>query len=102
VEELGHRRMEIRAEVLAILGRSKWPGAYEPLAKALGAKEPEVRRNAAIALGEFGDLRAVPLLQGRLQDDDVSVRQQAKASLERLGGSGPSEDVPPPRTEQEQ
>jgi HEAT repeat protein len=102
VEQLGHRRIEVRAEVLMILGRSTWPGAYEHLAKALEAKEPEVRRNAVIALGEFGDPRAIPLIHARLQDGDVSVRQQAKTSLDRLGGSAPTDGATPPRTGQEQ
>jgi len=44
-----------------------------------------LRRNAARALGKFGDRRAVPALIKALECDDLYVREAAAQSLEMLG-----------------
>ena len=53
------------------------------------AKRAGLLRNAAIALGNRGDARAVPTLERALGDEEASVRRAAAWALERLGaGSG--------------
>jgi HEAT repeat protein len=45
----------------------------------------DVRRQAAVALGEIGDPRAVELLINTLQDSDNVVRILAASALRRIG-----------------
>lgn len=50
------------------------------------AKRRGLRRNAAVALGNAGDPRAVPALIRALQDEDPLVRGHVAWALGRLGG----------------
>lgn len=50
------------------------------------AKRQGLRRNAAVALGNLGDPRAVPALTRALHDDDPIVRGHAAWALGRIGG----------------
>jgi len=50
------------------------------------AKRQGLRRNAAIALGNLRDPRAVPVLIRALQDEDPIVRGHAAWALGRIGG----------------
>jgi hypothetical protein len=75
------------------------PRAVDALAEALGAGDPLLRRNAAIALGEIRDTgsgresAAVGTgLVGALRDPDASVRAMAAASL---GQSRPADALEP-------
>jgi HEAT repeat protein len=47
-----------------------------------------VRKNAAWALGNIADKRAVPGLTESLTDTDGEVRSAAQAALASLSGSG--------------
>ncbi len=49
------------------------------------AKRQGLRRNAAVALGNLGDPRAVPALARALLDDDAIVRGHAAWALGRIG-----------------
>lgn len=51
----------------------------------LGHKNPDIRRNAANALGEIGDPVAAPALIGRLNDKAEYVRRKAMLALKRIG-----------------
>jgi epoxyqueuosine reductase len=51
------------------------------------AKRQGLRRNAAVALGNLGDPRAVPALIQALHDPDPIVRGHAAWALGRLGGA---------------
>ncbi|MEW6233639.1 MAG: HEAT repeat domain-containing protein, partial [Chloroflexota bacterium] len=57
----------------------------EPLIAALGDADAEVRRYAAWALGEIGDVRAVEPLIAALGDADAEVRRYAAWALGRIG-----------------
>ena len=50
------------------------------------AKRQGLRRNAAVALGNLGDLRAVPALIRALDDEDPIIRGHAAWALGRIGG----------------
>ena len=58
--------------------------AVPTLLQRLGDDNFGVRRGASMALGEFGDARAVAPLIDRLADPDSTVRWVAAASLERI------------------
>jgi HEAT repeat protein len=49
------------------------------------AKEPAVRRNAALAMGKLGDPAVTILLTAALHDEDEGVRIQASEALALLG-----------------
>jgi len=51
------------------------------------AKRQGLRRNAAVALGNLGDSRAVPALVRALDDEDPIVRGHAAWALGRIGGA---------------
>jgi len=51
------------------------------------ARRQGLRRNAAVALGNLRDPRAVPALVTALRDDDPVVRGHAAWALGRIGGS---------------
>lgn len=51
----------------------------------LGHKDPNMRRQAANALGEIGDPVAVPALIASLNDQTEYVRRKAAISLKRIG-----------------
>ncbi len=52
----------------------------------LKAQRPEVRRNAALALGRLGNKAVIPLLtRASIEDDDDGVRLQARESMALLG-----------------
>ena len=54
------------------------------LTKALSHKKPEVRFNAAVALGELKDSRSVEALVAALSDSSPKVRSTAAAALGEL------------------
>ena len=55
------------------------------LARALGDREESVREDAAGALGEIGDPRAVEALCVALRDDHAWVRKEAAWALRKIG-----------------
>ncbi len=70
----------VSAVTLAMIGEQ----AVEPFIQALKEKDRYVRREAAFALGEIGDVRAVePLIQS-LEDEDLEVRFEATDALEKI------------------
>lgn len=82
-------RLERLAEVRD-LARSGNPAAAESLARILSQSEdPKVRRNAAQALGKFGDnVAARTALIDALWDEDLRARVTAFRSLAQVGGDG--------------
>jgi HEAT repeat protein len=54
------------------------------VAHALTHSSANLRKEAAIALGEIGDLRAVPALNAASQDADPDVRKLARLALAQL------------------
>ena len=59
--------------------------AFEPLVTALASERPDVRRNAALALGELGDARAVEPLAAILKDVKDPARDAAREALVKIG-----------------
>jgi HEAT repeat protein len=66
--------------------------SVEPLILALKHHDPRVRENAAWALGEIRDTRAVRPLIMALSDDDASVRVCVASALARITGHDFGED----------
>ena len=82
--ESAARRLKVAA--VHAMGRSCEPRWLPLLLRELGSEEPEVRYEAATALGSLGDESAVPHLVGSLTDDDEEVRDAAIAALGDIGG----------------
>ena len=59
--------------------------AVEPLLAALQDRDPAIRKQAAVALGNLGDRRATAGLIGALKDRDDGVRLEAVIALGRIG-----------------
>ena len=67
--------------------------ALGPVTEMLADGSPEVRRQAALALGAMGDTNATPALKARLdQESDAEVKTALSKAIEQLGSSAP----PPP------
>ena len=63
----------------------KFEGAFEDVIQALHSDDEEVREEAARALGELNDQRAVGPLISILSDENRYVRREAAKSLGRIG-----------------
>jgi HEAT repeat protein len=57
----------------------------DALKKSLKDPDPEVRRNAALALGNMGDAEVLPLLRKALAEEGLIDRQKAALTLKNLG-----------------
>jgi HEAT repeat protein len=91
---LGFPKIHVRIGVIEALGEIKCPRSVEPLIHSLLTDESsEVRWVAALALGEIGDVRAIPPLLASLKDKDRYLRFGSAKSLKQLGWS--------PQTDQE-
>lgn len=63
----------------------KFEGAFDDVLQALHSQDEEMREEAARALGELGDHRAVDPLIELLSDDNRYVRREAAKSLGKIG-----------------
>jgi serine/threonine protein kinase len=86
VQQLEHENLKVRCETIVVLGKSRHADAYAFLEKLAEDPSPEIRRNVMIALREYNDEKAIPLVRKHLGDDDISVQQQAKDTLRNLTG----------------
>jgi HEAT repeat protein len=77
-----------RINAAAALGRLGDPLAFAPLRETLmlDGDDTAPRAAAAAALGALGDHRAIPVLNGHLQDPDRYVRRGARGALRTLLG----------------
>jgi len=79
------KEMTIRAQAALELSKLCDLNSVEPLITGLKDKYPQVRNNAALALGKIGDNRAISALANIEQEDsDESVRNTAKQALEAI------------------
>ncbi|MBN2121935.1 HEAT repeat domain-containing protein [Candidatus Micrarchaeota archaeon] len=79
-----------RLEAIKELGRRKEPEAATALSNAaLHDKSADVRRFAAMALGEANGEKAFPILIKLLQDESPGVREASALALGRIGGTRP-------------
>ena len=77
----GNLRMRTGAmEALWMLGQP----ATTPLIMVLKDDQTDVRKRAALLLGEIGDQKAVDHLTNMLSDENVSVRREAFEALEMI------------------
>lgn len=88
----GHADAEVRKASLIALVRLVDENdkniAMAPLRRALSDSEVEVRRNAALAMGNIGGdeaREAVPVLIDALQNGELTMRQQAAAAIRNIG-----------------
>ena len=87
LEEKRSRARIVLGSILTTLGRLRDSAALSTLLEALGEKDIELRRSAALALGDLGDPGAAAALASALaQDPDLQVRGFAAISLGRIGG----------------
>ena len=71
-----------------IFGRKKESRAVDTLCRILADSDPiDVRREAAVALGDIGSSKAIPSLLNTLDDPTPAIRSRAAESLARLGAS---------------
>jgi bilin biosynthesis protein len=76
--------------VVKLLGWLKHQPAYDLIVDALQNTQPQFQKSraaAAIALGELGDRRAIPLLQVSLQTKLWDLKYAALMALDKLGAS---------------
>ena len=67
------------------LGRLRAGEAYEEVVALTRSENRHIRKHAAIALGELGDLRALPAVRALAEGDaDSGVRFMAKKTLKKL------------------
>lgn len=82
--------------VMKLFGWLKHAPAYDLLIEALHNKEPQFQKSraaAAIALGELGDLRAIPELQACLETKIWDLKYAVLMALEQLGDMSGYESV---------
>jgi HEAT repeat protein len=84
----------VRARAVRACGRIGARAVVPHLAEALGTDDsPQVRREAAEALGAIGDDRGVDALADALDDPNSDVRRAAVVALGELGDPSPVGDV---------
>lgn len=69
----------------SLRAKIKFEGAFDDVIRALHSPDEEMREEAAKALGELGDYRAVDPLIGLLSDENRYVRREAAKSLGKIG-----------------
>ena len=81
--------------IIKLLGWLKYAPAYDLLIEALHNRQPQFQKSraaAAIALGELGETKAIPVLQASLSEKNWVLKYAALIALEKLG-SGDSEEI---------
>ena len=76
--------MALRMKIATHLGTKKGPEVAQNLIWALKDIEPEVRREALLALDHLGDYASASAITDSLKDGDESVRIQALKTLNSL------------------
>ena len=75
---------DVRRDAAFEIGKIRDVHAKEALVYALKDSVEEVRFTAAIALGEFGDLQAIDVLESAKDSKDKNTRERAIAALNKL------------------
>ena len=74
---------QVRTKVANALGRIRAKAAVEVLGEALGSEVSNLRKEAAAALGEIAEPRAVARLERCADDPDPDVRKLVRWAIER-------------------
>ncbi|MDJ0732351.1 MAG: HEAT repeat domain-containing protein [Crocosphaera sp.] len=77
--------------VIKLLGWLKYAPAYDLLLEALHNRQPQFQKSraaAAIALGELGETKAIPVLEASLSEKDWVLKYAALMALEKLSAGG--------------
>ena len=77
----------LQLSAVRAMGRSCDPSWLPMLLKELANRDPELRREAAVALGQLGEEDAADRLADLIYDDDIWVRLAAIRALGEIGGS---------------
>ncbi|HAC65544.1 MAG TPA: phycocyanin operon protein Y [Cyanothece sp. UBA12306] len=86
--EEAHSDYGAHFHVTKLLGWLKYAPAYDLLLEALHNRQPQFQKSraaAAIALGELGEVRAIPALQESLSEKNWVLKYAALMALEKLG-----------------
>lgn len=75
---------QVRLRATRSLGRLRYVPALAALIETLGHRISNLRKEAALALGELADRRAVPALQAAQEDGDPEVRKAVRIALGQL------------------
>lgn len=82
---VGDYELDFKAKAIKALGDLHSKGAYSLILNYLNHSDSRLREAAVAALAGIGDKRAVPYLQGKLNDDNPAVRDLAFFALSQLG-----------------
>jgi HEAT repeat protein len=75
----------VRETVIKALGHTRDPAAIEPLMEMLRTThDPWEPTFIARALGEIGDPRAIPALEGCLNHKDSAIRGEAREAIGKI------------------
>jgi len=75
---------QVRLRATRSLGRLKYVAALDALIDTLGHRISNLRKEAALALGELNDRGAVAALQAAQDDGDPEVRKAVRIALSQL------------------
>jgi HEAT repeat protein len=78
----------VRVKAARSLGKLKARDGVMALVEALIHPVSNLRKEAVIALGEIGDLRAITPLERTLRDPDPDVRKLSKLALTTIQMNG--------------
>ena len=82
---LRDEHQHVRETVILALGHARDPAAVEPLIQMLRTtQDPWEPTHIARALGEIGDPRAIPALQGCLNHKDSAIRREAGEAIRSI------------------
>lgn len=87
-EEEAYNDYGAHYHVMKLIGWLKYAPGYDLLVEALNNREPQFQKSraaAALALGELGDQRAIPLLIGCLDAKIWDLKYAALMALDQLG-----------------
>ena len=89
----GAEDIEIRRELVAMIGDSHDPRAADTLAEYVSDEDEEIKQSAAFGLAELGDARAVPALIELAEGLDLTVAREALSKLQRLGAENAADGL---------
>ncbi len=80
----GHKENFTRGMAALTLSSIKTPASFEAIKKMAEDTDGYARRCAVYALGLYGDLAAIPVVEKALQDNDPMVKSNAQAAMAML------------------